>query len=100
MLCDDYYNSIRLYRTHFNMQPRLKEAVKDHRRIIEALEERDAELAEILTRRGAIILKDPSAYTWDFLFFYIVFRKIPHEQPFSSEKTPTGQYRLGDWLCL
>jgi len=46
------YQLIRMYRYQFSTaSPRPYKALKEHRRIVEALEERDAELADLLMRR-------------------------------------------------
>ncbi len=52
MLCDDLYHLMRMYRYKFSLRPdRPIAALKEHRRIIDAIDERDGELAEILMRR-------------------------------------------------
>jgi DNA-binding GntR family transcriptional regulator len=52
ILCDDIYHLMRMYRYKFSLRPdRPVAALKEHRRIIEAIAERDGELAEILMRR-------------------------------------------------
>ncbi|PLX89400.1 MAG: GntR family transcriptional regulator [Desulfuromonas sp.] len=46
------YQLIRMYRYQFSMaSPRPYQALKEHRRIVDAIEERDAELADLLMRR-------------------------------------------------
>ncbi|RII27009.1 MAG: GntR family transcriptional regulator [Geobacter sp.] len=46
------YQLMRMYRYQFSTStPRPLQALKEHRRIVEALEERDAELADLLMRR-------------------------------------------------
>lgn len=46
------YQLMRMYRYQFSSSsPRPYQALKEHRRIVEALEERDAELADLLMRR-------------------------------------------------
>lgn len=51
-LCVDHYQLMRLYRFKFaNRRGRPARALAEHRRILEALRERDGELAEILMRR-------------------------------------------------
>ena len=52
ILCDDLYHLMRMYRYKFSLRPdRPMTALKEHRRIIDAIAERDGELAEILMRR-------------------------------------------------
>ncbi len=52
LLCDDLYHLMRMYRYKFSLRPdRPKAALSEHRRIIDAIAERDGELAEILMRR-------------------------------------------------
>jgi len=52
ILCDEYYNLIRLFRRqHRLVQGRARRAFTEHQRIVEALADRDGELAEILMRR-------------------------------------------------
>ena len=52
ILCTDHYQLMRLYRYKFSASPgRPARALREHRRILEALYERDGELAEILMRR-------------------------------------------------
>ena len=46
------YQLIRMYRTQFSSaSPRPYQALKEHHRIVDAIEERDAELADLLMRR-------------------------------------------------
>jgi DNA-binding GntR family transcriptional regulator len=52
LLCHDYYSLTRLFRFRTGHKPgRPQRAYKEHRRIADALRERDGELAEILMRR-------------------------------------------------
>jgi len=52
MLGADLYHLVRMYRYQFSVSSsRPKRALKEHRQIIDAIESRDAELAEILMRR-------------------------------------------------
>ncbi len=52
LLCSELYPLLRLYRGRSNNTPaRRRQAVREHRRILEAIEERDPELAELLMRR-------------------------------------------------
>lgn len=52
LLCDDLYHLVRMYRYQYGMQsPRAKRAFSEHTHIIDAIEDRDGELAEILMRR-------------------------------------------------
>lgn len=52
MLCDDLYQLVRMYRYKFSSAPkRPQQAFAEHHRIIEAIADRDAELAEMLMRR-------------------------------------------------
>lgn len=52
MLCGELYHRVRLYRYQFSVtEGRPQKAFSDHLRIIEAIESRDAEMAEILMRR-------------------------------------------------
>ncbi len=52
ILCDDLYHLMRMYRYRFSLRPdRPMTALKEHRRIIDAIADRDGELAEILMRR-------------------------------------------------
>jgi len=51
-LCEDHYQLMRLYRYKFsNRRGRPSKALTEHRIILEAIRERDGELAEILMRR-------------------------------------------------
>lgn len=51
-LCEDHYHLMRLYRHKFsNRAGRPKRALAEHRMILEAIRERDGELAEFLMRR-------------------------------------------------
>mgnify|MGYP000665087937 FL=1 len=52
MLCGELYHRVRLYRYQFSVtEGRPHKAFAEHSRIIEAIEARDAELAEFLMRR-------------------------------------------------
>lgn len=52
LLCDELYHLLRLYRVQTSSQPsRPAQAFKEHHRIVDAIEERDAMLAEFLMRR-------------------------------------------------
>lgn len=52
LLGDDLYQLVRMYRYQFSVSSsRPKRALKEHRQIVDAIEARDAELAEMLMRR-------------------------------------------------
>lgn len=52
MLCGDLYHLVRMYRYRFSTTPkRPQQAFAEHHRIIEAIADRDGELAEMLMRR-------------------------------------------------
>ena len=52
ILCGQLYHLVRMYRIQFGMSsPRVTRAFEEHSRIIEAICDRDGELAEILMRR-------------------------------------------------
>jgi len=52
LLCNDLYHLVRMYRCQFGMvSPRAPQALREHAQIVEAIAERDPELAEILMRR-------------------------------------------------
>ncbi|MBD8480014.1 GntR family transcriptional regulator [Pseudomonas coleopterorum] len=52
MLCDDLYQLVRMYRIQFSATPnRPHQAFAEHHRILDAITERDGELAELLMRR-------------------------------------------------
>jgi DNA-binding GntR family transcriptional regulator len=52
ILCDDLYHLARMYRCQFGMKSdRARDALKDHSRVVDAIAERDGELAEWLMRR-------------------------------------------------
>lgn len=52
LLCHDLYHLVRMYRYQFGMpSPRAKRAFSEHSQIIDAIEDGDGELAEILMRR-------------------------------------------------
>lgn len=51
LLCDDLYHLVRLYRYQFGMRSkRGPQAFAEHRHIVDAIERRDAEMAELLMR--------------------------------------------------
>ncbi|WP_243749474.1 GntR family transcriptional regulator [Pseudoteredinibacter isoporae] len=52
LLCDDLYHLVRMYRYQYGMSsPRAHRAFREHTQIIDAIEDRDGELAEFLMRR-------------------------------------------------
>lgn len=52
LLCEELYYLVRMYRYQFGMaSPRAKRAFTEHYNIIQAIEDKDGELAEILMRR-------------------------------------------------
>ena len=52
LLCEELYYLVRMYRYQFGMaSPRAKKAFSEHHHIIQAIEDQDGELAEILMRR-------------------------------------------------
>lgn len=52
LLGDDLYHLVRMYRYQFSVSSsRPKRALKEHRQIVDAIESRDEELAEMLMRR-------------------------------------------------
>lgn len=52
LLCEDFYQLVRLYRTQLvHVRGRGARTVAEHRRILEAIEERDGDLAELQMRR-------------------------------------------------
>jgi DNA-binding GntR family transcriptional regulator len=52
ILCDDLYYLARMYRCQFGMgSDRARDALKEHALIVDAIAERDGELAELLMRR-------------------------------------------------
>lgn len=52
MLCGDLYHLVRMYRYRYSTTPkRPQQAFAEHHRIIEAIADRDGELAEMLMRR-------------------------------------------------
>ena len=52
MLCGDLYQLVRMYRLQFSATPnRPRQAFAEHHRILDAIAERDGELAELLMRR-------------------------------------------------
>jgi len=52
ILCDDLYHLARMYRCQFGMKSeRARDALKEHALIVDAIAERDGELAELLMRR-------------------------------------------------
>ena len=51
LLCDELYPLLRFFRTHTNYsKSRREQSVQEHKQILSAMENRDAELAEILMR--------------------------------------------------
>jgi DNA-binding GntR family transcriptional regulator len=52
MLCGELYQLVRMYRIHFSATPnRPRQAFAEHHRILDAIADRDGELAELLMRR-------------------------------------------------
>ena len=52
MLCSDRYQLVRMYRIQFSATPnRPRQAFAEHHRILDAIADRDGELAELLMRR-------------------------------------------------
>jgi DNA-binding GntR family transcriptional regulator len=52
LLCNDLYHLVRMYRYQFGMPGlRARKAFHEHEHIVDAIEHRDAELAELLMRR-------------------------------------------------
>ncbi len=52
LLCDELYHLLRLYRLQTSSRPsRPQQAFKEHHRIVDAIEDGDAELADLLMRR-------------------------------------------------
>jgi DNA-binding GntR family transcriptional regulator len=52
LLCEDFYQLVRFYRTQLvHVRARGARTVAEHRRILEAIEDRDGELAELQMRR-------------------------------------------------
>ncbi len=52
ILCDDLYHLARMYRCQFGMGgDRARDALKEHELVVEAISDRDGELAELLMRR-------------------------------------------------
>ncbi len=52
LLCNDLYHLVRMYRCQFGMvSPRARRAFREHAQIVDAIADRDGELAEILMRR-------------------------------------------------
>jgi DNA-binding GntR family transcriptional regulator len=52
ILCDDLYHLARMYRCQFGTgSDRVREALREHELIVDAIAERDGELAELLMRR-------------------------------------------------
>jgi DNA-binding GntR family transcriptional regulator len=52
MLCGDLYQLVRMYRIQFSATPnRPRQAFAEHHRILDAIADRDGELAELLMRR-------------------------------------------------
>ena len=64
MLVDSLYHLIRMYRVQLGMAgPRVTTAFDEHRHIVQAISNRDAELAEILMRRHILYTKQNSQKT-------------------------------------
>ena len=58
LICEDNYNMMLIYRNlHKEIAGSGKQALKEHFRVLDALENRDGELAEILMRRHIIAAK-------------------------------------------
>ncbi len=52
ILCDDLYHLVRMYRCKFGMvSHRARDALREHELIVDAIAERDGELAELMMRR-------------------------------------------------
>ena len=52
ILCDDLYHLVRMYRYQLGMaSPRARPGLQEHLHIVDAISDRDAEMAEILMRR-------------------------------------------------
>ena len=52
MLCGELYQLVRMYRIQFSTTPnRPRQAFAEHHRILDAIADRDGELAELLMRR-------------------------------------------------
>ena len=52
LLCDELYAKVRMYRYQFGMlSPRASDAFSEHRHIVQAIADRDGEMAEMLMRR-------------------------------------------------
>ncbi|MGK2915092.1 MAG: GntR family transcriptional regulator [Porticoccaceae bacterium] len=52
VLCDDLYAKVRMYRYHFGMvSARVRDAFVEHVHIVDAIADRDGEMAEMLMRR-------------------------------------------------
>lgn len=52
LLCNDFYYLARLYRCQFGMRSdRARDALREHELVVDAIAERDCELAELLMRR-------------------------------------------------
>ena len=59
MLIDGIYHLIRMYRVQFGMAgPRVTTAFDEHRHIVEAISNRDSELAEMLMRRHILYTRN------------------------------------------
>jgi DNA-binding GntR family transcriptional regulator len=55
LLCEDFYQLVRFYRTQLvHVRGRGARIVAEHRRILEAIEDRDGELAELQMRRHIV----------------------------------------------
>lgn len=59
LLCNDLYHLMRMYRYQFGMaSSRARRAFREHGHIVEAIADRDAEMAEILMRRHVRISRE------------------------------------------
>jgi DNA-binding GntR family transcriptional regulator len=59
LLCEDFYQLVRFYRTQLvHVRGRGARTVAEHRRILEAIEDRDGELAELQMRRHIVAARE------------------------------------------
>ncbi|HSP00156.1 MAG TPA: GntR family transcriptional regulator [Thioalkalivibrio sp.] len=59
LLCNDLYHLMRMYRYQFGMaSSRAQDAFREHGHIVEAIADRDAEMAEILMRRHVRVSRE------------------------------------------
>ncbi len=66
MLCDELYQLVRMYRIQNSATPnRPRQAFQEHHRILDAIAERDGELAELLMRRHIAASKCTIARRFD-----------------------------------